>query len=394
MLGIETPGRPTWAGIDLGNLQSNYLEMRRQLTDGARLMAVLKANAYGHGAVECGRALAAVGADWFGVALPEEGHELRAAGLGGEIFCVGGFWQGQADRLIADRITPAIFRRDAAAELNDRAREAGRVVEYHLKVDTGMGRLGVPWDEVTDFADFLRTLSHVRLTGVLTHFADADGPERGFTLGQIERYQRVIAGLTGMGFDIRWRHLANSAGIHAYSEAHGTLARAGATLYGLVRDVLASDPAAPVLRPVMSLHSRIVMLKRVPAGTPLGYGCSFVTDRAGSGSLIATVPIGYADGLRRALSNCGRVLVKGQAVPIVGRVSMDLTIIDVTEVAAVETGDEVVLLGEQGGERILAEDLAEAAGTISYEVVTGISARVPRRYSYSPNLAPAKSESR
>ena len=135
------------------------------------------------------------------------------------------------------------------------------------------------------------------------------------------------------------------------------------------------------------------MHKRVPAGTPLGYGGSFVTDRAGSGSLIATVPIGYADGLRRALSNCGRVLVKGQAVPIVGRVSMDLTIIDVTEVAAVETGDEVVLLGEQGGERILAEDLAEAAGTISYEVVTGISARVPRRYSYSLNLAPAKSES-
>jgi alanine racemase len=136
------------------------------------------------------------------------------------------------------------------------------------------------------------------------------------------------------------------------------------------------------------------MLKRVPAGTPLGYGCSFVTDRAGSGSLIATLPIGYADGLRRALSNRGRVLVKGQAVPIVGRVSMDLTIIDVTEVAAVETGDEVVLLGEQGGERILAEDLAEVAGTISYEVVTGISTRVPRCYSYSPNLANDKSESR
>lgn len=378
--GIETPCRPTWAEVNLGNLQSNYLEMRRHLTGGARLMAILKANAYGHGAIECGRALAAVGADWFGVALPEEGHELRAAGLGGEIFCVGGFWQGQGARLIADRITPAIFRRDAAAELNERAREAGRVVEYHLKVDTGMGRLGVTSDEVGEFARYLQTLGNLRLTGVLTHFADADGREREFTDIQIGRYQRVIDELTELGFEIRWRHLANSAGIHAYPGAHGTLARAGATLYGLVRDVLAPGLVVPALRPVMSLHSRIVMLKRVPAGTPLGYGGTF---RTGRESVIATLPIGYADGVRRSLSNRGRVLVRGREVPIVGRVSMDLTIVDVTDLPAVAIGDEVVLLGEQGTRRILAEDLAIDAETISYEVVTGISARVPRRYSYS-----------
>ncbi len=377
LLEDDSAARPTWAEIDLGRLRHNYRVVRRALHDGARLMPVLKADAYGHGAVECGRALAAAGAEWFGVALPEEGYRLRAAGIGGRIFCVGGFWQGQAAGLIAREITPAIFRLDAAEELNAQARAAGKLVEYHLKVDTGMGRLGVPWEEVAAFAAGLRSFEALRLTGVLTHFADADGGATAVTDRQVARYRQVIEVLTSQGFDPVWRHMANSAGIHAYPEAHGTLARAGATLYGLVRDVLAPHPPPLDLRPVMSLHSRIVMLKRVPAGTPLGYGGTFITPRE---SLIATLPIGYADGVRRTLSNCGRVLVNGRFAPIVGRVSMDLTIIDVTEIPGVALGDEVVLLGEQDGRRLLAEDLAAAADTISYEIVTGISARVPRHY--------------
>lgn len=371
------PHRPTWARVDLGNLRHNYRVLRQRLDPGAGLMAVLKANAYGHGALECGRALEEVGADWFGVALPEEGHQLRAGGIRGRIFCVGGFWVGQAARLIAEGITPAIFRTDMAEELNEQARQAGQIVEYHLKVDTGMGRLGVRWDEVQPFASELPRFEWIRLTGLLTHFASADDAAPEFTRLQIARYAEVLATLTSLGHEIRWRHLANSAGLHAFPEAHGTLARAGATLYGLVRDVLAPSPAPLDLRPVLSLHSRIILLKRVPAGTPLGYGGSFTTTRE---SLIATIPIGYADGVRRSLSNRGRVLVGGHAVPIVGRVSMDLTIIDVTEVRGVGVGDEVTLLGEQGGERLFAEDLAAAAGTISYEIVTGIGARVPRYY--------------
>jgi alanine racemase len=377
LLEDHSAARPTWAEIDLGNLRHNYRVMRGALRDGAQLMPVLKADAYGHGAVECGRTLAAEGADWFAVALPEEGYRLRAAGIGGRIFCVGGFWQGQAAGLIAREITPAIFRLDAAEELNAQARAAGKLVEYHLKVDTGMGRLGVPWEEVGAFAAGLRSFEALRLTGVLTHFADADGVETAGTARQVARYQQAVEVLTHQGFDPVWLHLANSAGIHAYPEAHGTLARAGATLYGLVRDVLSPRLAPLDLRPVMSLHSRIILLKRVPAGTPLGYGGTFITARE---SLIATLPIGYADGVRRGLSNRGRVLVNGRFAPIVGRVSMDLTIIDVTELTGVGLGDEVVILGEQDGRRLLAEDLAAAADTISYEIVTGISTRVPRHY--------------
>jgi len=183
--------------------------------------------------------------------------------------------------------------------------------------------------------------------------------------------------LRGLGFDPSWRHLANSAGVHAYPQSHGNLARVGAAMYGLTRDVLSPRLAPFDLRPVMSLRSRIVMLKTVPAGTPLGYGLTFTTGRE---SRVATLPIGYADGLRRLHSNNGQVLTRGRLAPIVGRVSMDLTIIDVTDVPAAELGDEVVLIGEQNGLRISAEDLAERIGTISYEIVTGISARVPRVY--------------
>lgn len=370
-------GRPTWAEVDLGHLCHNYQEIRRRLDPTVALMAVVKADAYGHGAARCARELESVGAKWFGVALPEEGHELRAAGVRGEIFCLGGFWRGQAERLIADQITPAIFRLDMAAELEARARDAGRVAECHLKIDTGMGRLGVRWDELAGIAPVLSELEHVRITGLLTHFADADGHSPDFTRTQIDRFEEACRMMTALGFEIRWRHLANSAGIHSYSQAQGTLARAGATLYGLVRDVLAPSSGSVDLRPVMSLHSRIILLKRVPAGTPIGYGRTFTTQRE---SQIATIPIGYADGLPRQLSNRGRVLVNGRTVPIVGRVSMDLTIVDVTDLADVQLGDEVVLLGGGAGESIRAEEIAQAAGTISYEIVTGISRRVPRRY--------------
>ncbi len=369
--------RPTWAVVSLDALKQNYLTIRNHLGAGARLMAVVKANAYGHGAVECARALESVGAEWFGVALIEEGIELRQAGIARPIFCLGGFWRGQAEAAVKHDLTVAVFRLDQAKELNARARQAGRTINFHLKVDTGMGRLGVSLDDAAEFARALKPLRHIELDGVMTHFADADGDDPAYTDGQIARYNEAVASLRQLGFNPSWQHLANSAGIHAHPQSHGNLARAGATLYGLSRDVLSPRLEAFDLRPVMSLHSRIVMLKTVPAGTPLGYGCAFTTARE---SRIATIPIGYADGLRRAHSNNGRVVVRGVFAPIVGRVSMDLTIIDVTDAPDVAVGDEVILIGEQNGRRIVAEDLAEQIGTISYEIVTGISSRVPRVY--------------
>ncbi|MGH9833751.1 MAG: alanine racemase [Blastocatellia bacterium] len=372
--------RPTWAEISLPALKHNYLTIKNHLTAGAQLMAVVKAGAYGHGAVECSRALESIGADWFGGALVEEGVELRRAGIVRPIFCLGGFWRGQAEDVVTHDLTVAVFRLDQAEELDAKAREAGRVVNFHLKVDTGMGRLGLRLDEVAEFARALKQFRSVKLDGVMTHFADADGSEPAYTEAQIARYDEAVRILRELGFNPSWRHLANSAGIHAYPQSHGNLARAGATLYGLSRDVLSSRLEPFDLRPVMSLHSRIVMLKAVPTGTSLGYGCAFTAERE---SRIATIPIGYADGLRRAHSNNGRTLVRGSFAPIVGRVSMDLTIIDVTDAPDVEVGDEVILIGEQRGLRIAAEDLAQQIGTISYEIVTGISARVPRVYANS-----------
>lgn len=375
-----TNQRPTWAEISLQALTENYLTLKRHLAASRKptpLMAVVKANAYGHGAVECARALEAVGADWFGVALVEEGVELRQGGIKQPVFCLGGFWRTQAELILEHNLTPALFRMDLAEELNERAKATGRIVNYHLKVDTGMGRLGLQLTELAGFARRLMAFDSIKMDGVMTHFADADSDESDYTEQQIHRFEQAIMILHENGVQPRWRHLANSAGLHAYPQAHGSLARAGAAMYGLVRDVLSSRQEVLPLKPVMSLHSRIVLLKTVPPGTSLGYGSTFTTRRE---SKIATLPVGYADGYRRALSNKGEVIIRGQFAPIVGRVSMDFTLIDVTDVSDVQLGDDVTLIGEQQGLRICAEDLAEQVGTISYEIVTGISARVPRMY--------------
>jgi alanine racemase len=375
---LEQEGkRPTWAQISMSSLVHNYRVIRKHLSEDVQLMAVVKANAYGHGAVECARALESAGADWFGVALVEEGIALREAGIRRPIFCLGGFWRGQAGAIIEYNLTPAVYRADAIEELNAQATEAGRTVDVHLKVDTGMGRLGVAVEDVAAFARLISANGNLKLDGVLTHFADADSSEPEYTNQQIELFQNAVQAVKSLGFDPKYEHMAGSAGVHAHRRGWGNLSRVGASLYGLTRDVLSSAIEPWDLRPVMSLHTRIIYLKNVPAGTSLGYGRTFTAKRE---SLIATMPIGYADGLRRVHSNNGAVIVRGRRAPIVGRVSMDLTLVDVTDVDRVSVGDEAVLLGEQGNERIFAEDLAVEEGTVSYEVVCGVSARVPRIY--------------
>jgi alanine racemase len=380
---LTTPNaaRPTWAEVSLGALRHNYRTLQTHVGAGVGVMAVVKADAYGHGAAECARAFQEAGARWFGVALVEEGVALRRAGLGGSILCLGGFWRGQAEDVVAYDLTPAVFRLDAAEELDAPARAAGRVVNYHLKVDTGMGRLGVPLAELGEFARALGRFTHLRLDGLMTHFAAADAAEGGYTEFQLENYRAARRVIHELGFTPSYEHLANSAAAHAHPAAHGNLVRPGAALYGFTRDVLAPAPAPFAVRPALSLHSRVVLLKTVPAGAALGYGCTFTTSRE---SRVATVPIGYADGYRRALSNNARVIVCGRGgarfAPVVGRVSMDLTLIDVTDAPGCEVGDEVLLLGGRDGLSISAEDLAAEAGTISYEIACGVSARVPRVY--------------
>ncbi len=372
--------RPTWAEIDLDALAENYRAVRRRVTAGVRVMCVVKADAYGHGAVECARRLAEEGVEWFGVATPEEGSELRRAGIEQQrILVFGGFWKGQEGICLEDKLVPVIYRADMAESLDTAARDAGVVADVHVKIDTGMGRLGVRYDEAAEFAAQLNQLANIRVNGVMTHFAAADDPDRDcYTDDQLKRYRDALAAFRAHGHRPELEDLANSAATFAHAATWGNMVRPGGVLYGLWRDVLPKSLAdATSLRAVMSLRSRVVLVKSLHIGETLGYGCTFEATRE---MLVATLPVGYHDGYVRGLSNRGRVIVRGQYAQIVGRVSMDLTLVDVTDVPGIAVGDVVTLMGADGALSVPAEDIAKTAGTLSYEITCGISARVPRIY--------------
>jgi len=369
-------GRPTWAEVDLDALASNFRVVRRQVGAGVKVLAVVKADAYGHGAAECARRLEAEGADWFGVASPEEGVGLRRAGVARPVLTFGGFWEGQAEVCVGEGLVPAVYRLDMVAALDEAARAAGVVADLHVKIDTGMGRLGVRHEEAAEFAVKLAGFKNVRVDGLLTHFAVADEPERlCFTDDQVKRFRDAVEAFRAHGHRPAHEHMANSAATFAYPQTWGNMVRPGGVLYGLWRDVLPAGSRDPGLRPVMTVRSRITLLKRVRRGETLGYGCTFEASRD---MMVATLPVGYHDGYMRALSNRGRVIVRGKYAPVVGRVSMDLTLVDVTDVPGAAEGDVMTLLGTDAALAVPVEDLAQTAGTISYEVTCGISGRVPR----------------
>lgn len=371
--------RPTWAEIDLDALAANFQEVRRRVGDEVKVMAVVKADAYGHGATACARRLATEGADWFAVALPEEGVELRRAGIEQPILCLEGFWGGQAGAYLRHQLVPAVYRLDTAAAFESAARAAGVVADIHVKIDTGVGRLGVRYGaEASEFARALKKFAHLRVDGLMTHFASADDAARdAFTMEQLARFQTARASFLAAGHAPTFVDMANSAATFAHAPARGNMVRTGGVLYGLWRDVLQTQSEPPPLRPVLAVRSRIILLKWIDVGETLGYGCTFAATRP---TLVATLPIGYHDGYVRALSNRGRVLVRGQFAPVVGRISMDLTLVDVTDVRGVELEDEVTLIGADGRLSVSAEEIAETAGTISYEITCGISRRVPRKF--------------
>lgn len=376
---IEAFGqRPTWAEIDLDALAANFRGVRARVGRDVKVMAVVKANAYGHGAKECARKLSSAGAQWFAVALPEEAVELRDAGLDQAVLCLGGFWAGQEALCIQHNIVPVVYRLDMVESLDRAARAAGVVKDVHVKMDTGMGRLGVRFDAVGEFAGAILAFKNIRVDGVMTHFAAADDPDQTcFTDEQAARFRRGVEALRERGLRPTFEDMGNSAAIYARPSAWSNMVRPGGVLYGLWRDILPPQPDAPQLRPVMALRSQIMLLKQVHKGETLGYGCTFEASRE---TLVATLPIGYNDGYMRALSNRGRVIVRDTFAPVVGRVSMDLTLVDVTDVQGVALGDRVTLLGQDDQLAVPAEDIAKTAGTLSYEVTCGISNRVPRRY--------------
>ncbi|MDJ0884679.1 MAG: alanine racemase [Desulfobacterales bacterium] len=375
-----------WAEIDLDAIAHNVRELRRITHPSARLMAVVKADGYGHGAEAVARTALANGADMLAVARIDEGVQLRRAGIDAPILVMGPTFPGFTDRIIDYDLIQGVTSLASARELAARAVQRKAVIPVHIKVDSGMGRLGlVPdcgapgRDARLPAVEEVRALSHLdglRLEGIFTHFAAADETDKSFAELQLDIFSTFLDRLSRAGIDCGLRHAANSAAVIDLPRAHLDAVRPGIALYGLYPS-RAVDLSKVELRPALALKSRILQVKEVPAGFPVSYG---MTWQAPCATRIATVATGYADGIQRRLSNRGRMLVHGVEVPIVGRVCMDLIMLDVGAVEGVAVGDEVVIIGRQGDAEISADTVADLLDTINYEVVFTNFARVPRRY--------------
>ena len=361
--------------VDLSALCANLDAIRGQLAPTVEVMAIVKDDAYGHGSVETARALAAHGIRRFGVANVAEGARLRRAGLAADVVVLGSIYPDDAAALFEHSLTPVISNLAVLQSLEAFGAERGQRIACHLKVDTGMGRLGLLADDVEEWLPELRGLGAVELHGVMSHFAEAEEPDAPSCRGQLAAFRRTLARLRAEGHAPAVVHMANSAAVVGLPEAHFDMVRPGGMLYG----IFSHPPLARRIRltPVLTWKTRVLQLKKVPSNFRVSYGGAFVTRRE---SLIATLPVGYASGYKRSLSNKAAVLVRGRRAPVMGRVTMDLTMVDVTDIGGVQPGDEVVLLGAQGGEAISAEEMAGWADTISYEILTSISPGIPRTY--------------
>jgi len=372
-------GRPTYAEIDLSALQHNYGLIRSSIPRQTEILAVVKADAYGHGFMDISRELERLGVNAFGVAFLAEGIQLRKSGSDKPILLLGGIYPGQERKCIGYNISTAVFTLEQAQALNLAAGKLFRKAQIHLKVDTGMGRLGVPYNEVPRFLAELKKLQNIALEGVLSHFASADELDESgqyFTRLQGERFAWALAEIRTAGFNPRYIHIANSAAALLRDIPDCNLIRPGITMYGALPS--ADFQGKLDLKPVMRLKSRIAMLKWVEPGTTISYARRFT---AGERTLIASVPVGYADGYPRALTNRGEALVRGRRAKVAGTVCMDWTMLDVTGIEGVAVGDTVTLMGPDGaGGCVHAEELAEWADTIPYAIFCGISKRVPRVY--------------
>lgn len=377
------PSRPTWAGIDLGALAHNTRRLKNMVGEGVQMMAMVKANAYGHGAVEVARTALSNGAQMLGVAFLGEALELHQAGVEAPTLLLGYCPPAEAPQIVAHGLRATVYSWEVAQALSQAAAGAGRVARVHIKVDTGMGRLGLAPADALEFVKKIRHLPNLGVEGVFTHLAVADSPHargiegwgRHYTLNQLAAFRSLLEGIEGEGIHIPLTHAANSAAVLALPEAHFNLVRPGIALYGLHPS---PDVPCPVdFRPVLSFKTAVSQVKEAPAGSCVSYGCTY---RTGGRERLATIPVGYADGFRRAPHNWGQVLVGGKRAPVVGRVCMDQSVVEVSHIPGVREGDEVVLIGRQGEEAISAEEVAERLGTNNYEVVASISNRVPRLY--------------
>jgi len=345
------------------------------------VMAVIKADAYGHGAVPVSKCLAECGVDWFGLATVEEAIELREAGVQQPVLLLGGLYMSDPAHLIEYRLTPSISSTMRLDTYSECARQYGRPIEFHLKIDSGLGRLGLPLDRVAAFVSHYRELAGLQMTGLFTHLASAEDLVASQTDEQGVRFTAGLALLRDLRVEPEWIHVSNSAALLTARRFPENLVRIGALLYGYCMPLIVPPgqelPRVPEFEPVLTFKSRIVYMKDVPSGTPLGYSAAFYTRRT---SRIATVPVGYADGLSHALSNRGYAIVRGRRARIVGSISMDLSLLDVTDIPGTNIGDEVILMGQEGQCSITALEIAQLLDTVPYEILCSIGKRVPRIY--------------
>lgn len=369
-------GRDTVIEIDLDAVMHNVRQFRKHLPEKTQIMAVVKADAYGHGAVPVAQAALEAGAAYLGVAFADEGIQLRNAGIEAPILVLGYTPPYAAREAILNRLSITVYSEDSLQVLESEAARLGMQARVHVKVDTGMGRIGLAPEEVPAFLRKALSLKHVQVEGLFTHFATADERDKSYTHYQEERFAGVIRELREEGIDIPLIHIANSAGAIDLPDRVYDMARIGISLYGYYPSSEVNQRAIE-LKPILTFKTKIVHLKQSPPGTAISYGKTYATRKT---EWIATIPVGYADGFSRQLSNRGHALVRGVKVPVVGRVTMDQVMLDVTEAMPVKVGDEVVLYGRQGAEMISVDEVAGLLGTINYEVTCMLGRRIPRIY--------------
>jgi len=372
----------TWAEVSLAALGRNFHAVQEHVGTGVTICAVVKADGYGHGAVECALALEAEGAPWLGVTDAAEGRALRSAGIWTRILLMTGIWRGEEDGIVSHNLTPTIWETWHIERLEKAAKKQQVNLPVHLKVDTGMNRLGAKVEALPKLCEKLAACQNLHLEGVSTHFASAEVLDAKDAPRQIKLFEEALTVLAAHGLHPPLVHMGNSAAVSARPETWKTMVRPGILLYGYSLPILRGgeivDGSSLQLTPVLTWKTRVLTVKDVPAGEAVGYMGSYSTRKS---TRIAVLPVGYADGYPRLLSDRARVIVRGDYAPVVGRVSMDLTMVDVGHIPGIAVGDEVILIGGQNGKSVDAVELARLCESVPYEILCGISQRVPRVYS-------------